>query len=118
METLKPVKFSNMNEVNSFNLKFINNETSFELSDYIEDKIIFKKHYNFIKLIKYKVNFDGKSRIVKLGNRYEFKLSFDLNCADHRNEIKIINANYSNAVGALIREDISNCIDYLIPNKI
>jgi hypothetical protein len=115
METLKPVKYTNMNDVNNFKLNFINNETSFELSDYIEEKLIFKKHYNGIKLRKYKIEFNGKTRMIKLNNGYEFKLSVDLNCADHRNEIKIINANYSNANGALISEESMKVIDYLIP---
>jgi hypothetical protein len=115
METLRPVKYTNMIDVNKCNLGFINNETSFEFSNYIEDALIFKKYYNGIKLKKYKINFDGKSRIIKLKNGYEIKLSFDLNCADHRNEIKIINANYSNAIGALISEKSLEVVDCLIP---
>jgi len=55
--------------------------------------------------------------MIELTNEYKFKLSFDLNCADHRNEIKIVEANFNNSTGALINEDIKNCIEYFIPPK-
>ena len=117
METLLPVKFTTMKNLINNNLKFTENNSSIIMSELFEDKDIFKNMYNKIKLKKYKINFDGKSRIIELENGYKFKLSFDLNCADHRNEIKILEGNFNNSTGALINEDPANSIKYFIPPK-
>jgi hypothetical protein len=117
METLNPVKYTNMKDLTKNHLKFIKNDTMIKMSELIEDKNIFKCHYSKLKLKRYNINFDGQSRMIELANDYKFKISFDLNCADHRNEIKIIEANFNNSTGALINEDIKNCIEYFIPPK-
>ena len=117
METLNPVKYTNIKDLTKNHLKFINNDTMIKMSELIEDKFIFKCHYSKLKLKKYNINFDGQSKIIELSNEYKFKLSFDLNCADHRNEIKILEANFNNSTGALIDEDIKNHIEYFIPPK-
>ena len=117
METLNPVKYTNMKDLTNNYLKFIKNNTMIKMSELIEDKFIFKCHYSKLKLKKYNIQFDGQSRIIELDNGYKFKISFDLNCADHRNEIKIVEANFNNSTGALINEDSKNCIKYFIPPK-
>jgi predicted RNA-binding protein len=117
METLKPVKYTNMRNLRNNKLEFISNETKINMTELFEDKLVFKNQYSKIKLRKYKINFDGKSRIIELKNGYKFKLSFDLNCADHRNEIKILEANYNDSCGALINEDVKNSIKYFIPKN-
>ena len=122
METLTPVKYTNIRNLRNNKLEFISNETEINMTkinmtELFEDKFIFKNQYSKIKLKKYKINFDGKSRIIELKNGYKFKLSFDLNCADHRNEIKILEANFNDSCGALINEDVKNSIKYLIPPK-
>ena len=117
METLNPVKYTNMRNLKSNKLQFISNETGINMTELFEDKFIFQNMYSKIKLKKYKINFDGKSRIIELENGYKFKLSFDLNCADHRNEIKILEANFNDSCGALINEDVKNSIKYFIPPK-
>ena len=117
METLKPVKYTNIRNLRNNKLEFISNETKINMTELFEDKLVFKNQYSKIKLRKYKINFDGKSRIIELENGYKFKLSFDLNCADHRNEIKILEANYNDSCGALINEDVKNSIKYFIPKN-
>ena len=117
METLKPVKYTNIRNLRNNKLEFISNETKINMTELFEDKLVFKNQYSKIKLRKYKINFDGKSRIIELENGYKFKLSFDLNCADHINEIKILEANYNDSCGALINEDVKNSIKYFIPKN-
>jgi len=117
METLKPVKYTNIRNLRNNKLEFISNKTKINMTELFEDKLVFKNQYSKIKLRKYKINFDGKSRIIELKNGYKFKLSFDLNCADHRNEIKILEANYNDSCGALINEDVKNSIKYFIPKN-
>ena len=117
METLSPVKYTNMKDLTNNYLKMIKNNTMIKMSELIEDKCIFKCHYSKLKLKRYNINFDGQSRMIELANDYKFKISFDLNCADHRNEIKIVEANFNNSTGALISEDSKNCIEYFIPPK-
>ena len=117
METLSPVKYTNMKDLTNNYLKMIKNNTMIKMSELIEDKYIFKCHYSKLKLKRYNINFDGQSRMIELANDYKFKISFDLNCADHRNEIKIVEANFNNSTGALISEDSKNCIEYFIPPK-
>ena len=117
METLNPVKYTNMKNLKSNKLQVISNETRINMTELFEDKFIFKNQYSKIKLKKYKINFDGKSRIIELANGYKFKLSIDLNCADHRNEIKILEANFNDSCGALINKDVKNSITYFIPKN-
>jgi hypothetical protein len=118
METLKQVKYTNMNAVKNHSLENnINKSNNIFTSEILEDKLALKKFYSNIKRYRYKIQFNGKSRIVKLGNKYEFKLSMDLNCADHRNEITFIKAKYENAIGAFISEKSMKVIDYLIPKN-
>ena len=115
METLLPVKYTTMKDLINNKLQYIKNDSLIKMSDIFDDKYIFKNKYNKIKIFKYKIIFDGKSRIIELENGNKFKLSFDLNCVDHRNEIKILEANFNNSTGALIKEDLKNCIEYFIP---
>jgi hypothetical protein len=117
METLKPVKYTNMKDVNNIKLQFCENKTSIELSEFIEYKYALKDKYNLMKRMKYKIDFNGTTRLIKLGDKYEISLILDLNCADHPNEIKLIKANYNNSIGALVNEKYTKAINYLIPNE-
>jgi len=62
METLNPVKYTNMKDLTKNHLKFIKNDTMIKISELIEDKFIFKCHYSKLKLKKYNINFDGQSK--------------------------------------------------------
>ena len=118
METLNPVIYTNMTDVSNYSLiETTNTNQNIFINNFISEKLIFRKYYNIIRVKKYKIIFDGKYKIINLNNQYQIKLSIDLNCADYRNEIVLLNVNYGNAIGAFINENISSYkIDYLIPN--
>jgi hypothetical protein len=65
----------------------------------------------------YKIQFNGKYKIINLNNQIQIKLTIDLNCADFRNEIVPLNVSYINSVGTFVGGNMSDYkIDYLIPN--
>ena len=71
------------------------------------DKMAIGKYYsnNRIKELGNLLNFDGKSRKIHLIHkdiRYTITVSVDLNCADHRNDIKIEGPNMKTGRGAII----------------
>jgi hypothetical protein len=76
METLNPVKYTNINDVDAFNLQnTTDNPSNMNVSKVFNDSLVFRNFYRNIKIKMNNVIFNGKSRIIKLGNDYEFKLS-------------------------------------------
>ena len=65
-----------------------------------EDKYVLKKYYNNNKSLYNKIKYNGKSRDITIGD-YNIKVSVDLNCADHRNDVVISGKNMT-GYGAII----------------
>jgi hypothetical protein len=118
MDTLNPVIYTNMSDVSNYNLiETINTNQNILINNFISEKLVFKKYYNIIRIKRNKINFNGRYKIINLNNQYQIKLTLDLNCADYRNEIVLLNVDYENAIGAFLNENINNYkIDYLVPN--
>jgi hypothetical protein len=65
-----------------------------------EDKYVLKKYYNNNKSLYNKIKYNGKSRDITIRD-YNIKVSVDLNCADHRNDVVISGKNMT-GYGAII----------------
>jgi hypothetical protein len=118
METFNPVTYTNMSDVSNFSLvETYNQNENIYISDFVPEKMAFRKYYNIIRVKKYRINFNGKYKIINLENKFQIKLTQDLNCADYRNEIILLNGTYENAIGSfVIQNPNTDIIDYLIPN--
>ena len=81
------------NNINNTNKNII-------LGDIYDDKFVLKKHYNEFKEKYYNINYNGISRNITIGD-YKIKVSVDLGCADHRNDVVISGPDMSGC-GAII----------------
>jgi hypothetical protein len=92
-------------DMNTLNIKQSSELDNISCSPIYEDKDVLRKYYNELKIRKYKINFDGKSRDITFkGSKvnYKLKLSLDLNCADHRNDMTLTGTDLKSGIGALI----------------
>ena len=89
-------------DLNTLKYKVNNKETKQNIifSNIYEDKYVLKKYYNNNKSLYNKIKYNGKSRNITIGD-YNIKVSVDLNCADHRNDVVISGKNMT-GYGAII----------------
>jgi len=100
-------------DMTNLNINKSNNLLNISWSPIYEDKDVLKKYYNIVKKLKYKINFDGKSRDIIIKGQtvnYKLKLSVDLNCADHRNDMTLTGTNLRTGSGALISADYNSLL--------
>lgn len=121
MDTLKPVQYTNDEDVNDFKLEKIDfaRNKNIHLDKICKDKDVFKKYYNSYKKRTFNIKFNGKSRNILLKSNdieYNVKLALDTNCADIRNEIRIFGNFSKECTGAFISKSSAKCIPSLIYN--
>jgi hypothetical protein len=115
METLNPVEYTNMEEVKAYGLlETPEVPSTMSLSKVYADSLVFSSYFKAFKIKMYNVQFRGESKLIKVGNDYEFKISRDLGCSDHRNSISIERANCVQAIGSLVNDKSNVSINSLV----
>lgn len=82
------------------------------VTDIYSDINVFRHNYSWIKIYKYRITFNGSSKLIVIDNKYRIKVSLDLNCADHRNGITIDGPNLESGYGALVSQANSLLVNF------